>query len=211
MLNEINKNKLQRILNESVSEGYLTQTAADNGISHSLGFLLFKPESKVFLTSEVLAVDLGTGGGLPGIVLSTLTECKSILLDRGKRRNEFLQWAVKELELTRKVSVIEEDAANFAHSHYRNKASLVTARSFAAPGITAECATPLLIPGGYLVVSEPPNSSDRWPVDGLNKLGLKKGDRWEHNSASFQSLITKEVTEGKFPRKFSRIEKSPLF
>ena len=98
MLNEITKNKLQRILNEAVSEGYLTQTAADNGISHSLGFLLFKPEAKTFLTSEVLAVDLGTGGGLPGVVLSTLTECRGILLDRGKRRNEFLQWAVKELE-----------------------------------------------------------------------------------------------------------------
>ena len=211
LLNEITENKLQKILNEAALEGYLTQSAADNGISHSLGFLLFKTETKTFLSSETLAVDLGTGGGLPGIVLSALTECKWFLLDRKKRRSEFLQWAVKELELTRKVTVIEEDAANFAHSNYRHKASLVTARSFAVPGVTAECAAPLLISGGYLVVSEPPHSVDRWPVSGLDKLGLKKDAHWEHNSASFQSLILNDVIEGKFPRKFSSIEKSPLF
>ena len=163
------------------------------------------------MTPETLAVDLGTGGGLPGIVLSALTECKWFLLDRKKRRSEFLQWAVKELELTRKVTVIEEDAANFAHSNYRHKASLVTARSFAVPGVTAECAAPLLISGGYLVVSEPPHSVDRWPVSGLDKLGLTKDAHWEHNSGSFQSLILNDVIEGKFPRKFSSIEKSPLF
>lgn len=79
------------------------------------------------------------------------------------------------------------------------------------PGVTAECAAPLLISGGYLVVSEPPHSVDRWPVSGLDKLGLKKDAHWEHNSASFQSLILNDVIEGKFPRKFSSIEKSPLF
>ena len=211
LLNEVIEKSLQQIFKTSVQEGYLTPTVAANGFSHSRGFLEFKTKFDLFLTPQEIAVDLGTGGGLPGLVLSALTDCKWVFVDRGKRRCEFLKWAVNELNLMSKVIVIEEDAANFAHNGYRNKAKLVTARSFGSPAVTAECAAPLLTPGGYLVVSEPPNDANRWSSEGLDQLGLKKDKRWKYGDATFQSLYLTKTTDSKFPRKFSRIENSPLF
>lgn len=211
LLNEVTEQKLQKILNASLKEGYLTPAVAVNGLSHSQGFLKFTEEFDSILNENETAVDLGTGGGLPGLVLSSLTNCKWIFVDRGKRRCEFLKWAINELDLMAKVTVIEEDAANFAHSDYRGKIKLVTARSFASPGITAECAAPLLSFGGYLVVSEPPNNENRWPSSGLDKLGLKKDVSWQYKDASFQALSLVTPPDNRFPRRFSRIENSPLF
>ena len=211
MLNEVTEQILQKILKTAVEEGYLTPSVGANGLLHSRGFLEFKDELESFLTPQEIAVDLGTGGGLPGLVLSILTNCQWIFVDRGKRRCQFLKWAVNELNLMEKVTVIEEDAANFGHSIYRNKIKLVTARGFASPAITAECSAPLLMLGGYLVVSEPPNNENRWPSSGLDQLGLKKDRRWQYESATFQSLYVMNSSDDKFPRKFSRIENSPLF
>ena len=60
---------------------------------------------------------------------------------------------------------------------------VVTARSFAAPAVTARWAGELLSTGGVLVVSEPPQpTEERWPVAvlvaaGLIDLGLLSGIR----------------------------------
>ena len=49
----------------------------------------------------------------------------------------------------------------------------MTARSFAAPPITAHWAGVLLRTGGRLVVSEPPlDDADRWPPQLLASAGL---------------------------------------
>ena len=93
LLDEVTEHKLQKILKTSVKEGYLTPLVAVNGLLHSQGFLKFKTEFDSILTSQETAVDLGTGGGLPGLVLSSLTNCKWVFVDRGKRRCEFLKWA----------------------------------------------------------------------------------------------------------------------
>ena len=56
----------------------------------------------------------------------------------------------------------------------RGTFDLVTARSFAPPAATAECAAPMLKQGGALVVSEPPDAlgASRWPDVALATLGL---------------------------------------
>ena len=68
---------LQKVLDLAVSEGFLTFNASKTGIEHSKGFL-FSEDNSSFLKSfknKDLAVDLGTGGGLPGLVLSIFTDC----------------------------------------------------------------------------------------------------------------------------------------
>ena len=50
---------------------------------------------------------------------------------------------------------------------------LVTARGFGAPALTAEIASGLVEPGGWLVVSEPPEEdAARWPAAGLGAMGF---------------------------------------
>ena len=65
-------------------------------------------------------------------------------------------------------------AEDVAHEpDLREAADLVTARSFAAPAITAEIATGLVAPGGWVIVSEPPGSDpDRWPEADLAGFGF---------------------------------------
>jgi hypothetical protein len=109
----------------------------------------------------VRALDLGSGGGLPGLVLvSAWPTTDWCLLDANQRRTEFLQEAVDELGLAGRVTVRRGRAEDLAHDpSLRGTFDLVVARSFGKPAVTAECAAGFLAVGGSLVVSEPPASS----------------------------------------------------
>ena len=74
-------------------------------------YYLFSKENSYFVETfkrKDLAIDLGTGGGIPGLVLATFTDCCWLLVDRSKRRCAFLKRAVFELDLNQRVNVVEE-------------------------------------------------------------------------------------------------------
>ena len=52
--------------------------------------------------------------------------------------------------------------------------ALIVSRSFAAPAVTAEVGGAFVRLGGVLAVSEPGDrdADDRWPAEGLERLGL---------------------------------------
>ena len=209
---------LQKILDLAVNEGFLTANASREGIEHSKGFL-FSEENSSFLKSlknEDLAIDLGTGGGLPGLVLSTFTNCFWLLTDRGERRCDFLKKAVFELGLDARVEVVKCSVEELSRGKYREKEKLVTARSFGPPAITAECATPFLREDGLFIVSEPPSDNsiendNRWPPDGLNTLGLKQKEQWHTGSAGYRAFCLDGKCPKIYPRRFNRMVKSPVF
>lgn len=125
--------------------------------------------------SGPLGVDLGSGAGLPGLVLAlALPHSTWVLVEAMERRAGPLLDAVHHLDLADRVTVWRGRAEEFAREPgRRGAADLVTARGFASPGATAECAAPLLRPGGLLAVSEPPESDgSRWPRRGLAEFGL---------------------------------------
>ncbi len=121
-----------------------------------------------------LAIDLGSGGGLPALVLAVLWPASEwLLIDSNGRKAGWLQDAVRRLGVSSRVDVRCERAELTGRSHYRNAAELVTARGFGPPASTAECAAPLLREGGHLLVTDPPGGQgDRWPAEGLAELGL---------------------------------------
>ena len=209
---------LQKILDLAVNEGFLTANASREGIEHSKGFL-FSEENSSFLKSlknEDLAIDLGTGGGLPGLVLSTFTNCFWLLTDRGERRCDFLKKAVFELGLDARVEVVKCSVEELSRGKYREKVKLVTARRFGPPAITAECATPFLREDGLFIVSEPPSDNsiendNRWPPDGLNTLGLKQKEQWHTGSAGYRAFCLDGKCPKIYPRRFNRMVKSPVF
>ena len=207
---------LGEILDAAVDEGFLTRTAASDGIEHSEGFLGFGPEDfAVLLGVNDLAIDLGTGGGLPGLVLATQTDNRWLLVDRGTRRCRFLRWAVGILEISDRVEIMESSVEELARTGYRGRAMLVTARSFGAPAKTAECAAPLLRTRGILVVSEPPQTaserSERWPAEGLNKLGLSDVGHWHTGSHGYRAFVCDRTCPPDFPRRMPKIVADPLF
>jgi 16S rRNA (guanine527-N7)-methyltransferase len=158
------------------------------------------------------AVDLGSGGGVPGLPLALAWPASSwVLLDGSTRRAEFLAAAVARLDLADRISVRAERAEVAGRSDLRGMADLVVARSFGPPAVTAECAAPLLAVGGALLVAEPPGGSPtRWSEPGLAELGLSRGPSASEPTA-YQVLWQSASCPGRFPRRVGIPEKRPLF
>ncbi|MEQ1874126.1 MAG: RsmG family class I SAM-dependent methyltransferase [Ilumatobacteraceae bacterium] len=116
--------------------------------------------------------DLGSGGGLPGLVIAVRRpELAITLVERRRSRADLLQRAVRSLRLDH-TDVFSGDVRELAETQPRSF-DVVTARSFAAPEITARWAGILLVSGGMLVVSEPPQpTAERWPEPVLGAAGL---------------------------------------
>jgi 16S rRNA (guanine527-N7)-methyltransferase len=123
------------------------------------------------------ALDLGSGGGVPGLLLAAhYGEVAWVLLDVHRRRTSFLARAVAELGWGGRVTVVRAAAEGAAHDPaHRERYSVVTSRSFGPPATTAECAVGFLHAGGRLAVAEPPEGdrAGRWPPDELAALGLE--------------------------------------
>ncbi|MEI8238357.1 MAG: RsmG family class I SAM-dependent methyltransferase [Actinomycetota bacterium] len=133
--------------------------------------------------SALRVIDLGSGGGLPALVIAVRRPDLLItLVERRATRADLLSRAVASLALEQHVSVFVGDVRDFAETS-ASQADVVTARSFAAPQITAKWAGVLLASGGVLIVSEPPvDDPERWPsavldAAGLVDLGRRRGVR----------------------------------
>ena len=128
--------------------------------------------------SGALVIDLGSGGGVPGLVVAEARpDLRLVLLDAMEKRTALLEDAVVAMGVSDRVRVVTGRAEVLGRDDgLRGDAAAVTARSFGPPAATAECAAPLLAVGGLLVVSEPPDAADRWPTDPLAALGLDPSD-----------------------------------
>ena len=122
-------------------------------------------------------VDLGSGGGLPGLVLArSWPDATVVLLDARRRAGAFLQDAVERLGLAERVEVVVARAEDAARDpNRRGHSDLVVARAFGRPAVTAECAVGFLRAGGRLAVSEPPGAdpATRWPTPELEFEGWR--------------------------------------
>ena len=162
-------------------------------------------------------LDLGSGGGLPGLVVaSAWPDARLVLLEAQGRRATFLGWAVKELGLGGHVSVRHVRAEEFGRDPAgRGCFDAVLVRSFGPPAVVAECAAPLLKTGGWLVVSEPPDQAQddamrRWPAGALGQLGLRPAERI-HEEFEYRVLRQEEACPERFPRRNGVPAKRPLF
>jgi 16S rRNA (guanine527-N7)-methyltransferase len=160
-------------------------------------------------------LDLGSGGGLPGLVLATgWRNTHAVLLEASERRGAFLVSAVEALGLRDHVDVVVDRAEHAARRDgLRHAFDLVTARSFGPPAVTGECAIGFLRPGGRLLVSEPPDSvrADRWPPDGLAELGLSFVGLTRAEGGTIAVLQSVTACPGRFPRRTGIPAKRPLF
>jgi 16S rRNA (guanine527-N7)-methyltransferase len=174
--------------------------------------------ASAFDGSPERVLDLGSGGGLPGLVLAATCwpETELCLLDAGEQRAAFLRRAVDALAFGGRVTVQRGRAELLARdARLRGSFDGVVARSFGPPAAVAECAVGFLRPGGVLVVSEPPaagDGSDRWAFDdGLALLELARDGVIEAAGARFQRLRAVAPCPDRYPRRDGVPLKRPLF
>ncbi len=160
------------VLRSAQQLGMLGARPIDQAVEHSRGFV------DALAPFEGRLVDLGSGGGLPGLVLAEAFPTSSILLiDRREKRTDFLRRAVRSLGWEH-VEVRCADVDQLVRSVVRGQEppfDAVTARGFGPPAVTLRWSAKLIAPGGRIVISEPP-LGDRWPPELLAELGLR-GER----------------------------------
>lgn len=197
---------LLAVLERSRDLGFLGPGPMSVQVAHAAGFAVGIPDR------PRRWLDLGSGGGVPGLVLAgRWPGATAVLLDSAERRTAFLAEAVAELGWSDRVEVVRLRAEEAGRRpELRAGCDLVVARGFGPPPVTAECAAPLLRVGGRLVVSEPPDAEERWPEDGLALVGLAPAERW-HEPFHYRSFLLTSLCPEAYPRRVGVPGKRPLF
>jgi 16S rRNA (guanine527-N7)-methyltransferase len=153
-------------------------------------------------------LDLGSGGGLPGLVVADMwPESTGVLLDSNGRKTAFLEDAVTACGWQGRIAVMRGRAEVAGRDpEMRGGFDLVVARAFASPSVTSECAAPFLRVGGVLVVSEPP-PSDPDRVQSGSSASDEPLDRSGH---AFQEFSDKSESPPLGPSDPSRWPRGPL-
>ncbi len=130
--------------------------------------LMEKPDSPKFMEKQIFEVrfylpyinkgdivlDLGSGGGFPGIPLAVMREdARFILVDRKKRHIDFLKTVVEKLEI-RNVFLLQTEAENLSRNLKDIKVDVVCARAVSRIKNILSWAEPVLKCGGKVVLGK---------------------------------------------------------
>jgi 16S rRNA (guanine527-N7)-methyltransferase len=204
--------ELQRILEDARDAGFLGPGPVASHLEHAVGFA--EVAEGALGAAPGSFVDLGTGGGVPGLFLaSRWPNARGILVESNGKRSEALRWALVRLGFDGRITVVEERAEVVGRDPAkREQFQLITARSFAPSAPTAEIGSALAEVGGVLVVSEPPEADpDRWPAVNLRQVGLGPAEIRSAAGAHFAVLAKVEPVSEEYPRRVGRPMKRPLW
>jgi 16S rRNA (guanine527-N7)-methyltransferase len=196
-----------RALERSRALGLLGPGPVADHVAHAVAMAGCVPLPRRF-------VDLGSGGGVPGLVLAALwPDAEAVLVDAAHRRITVLVDAVAATGLGDRVAVAEGRAETVARDpEHRGRYDLVVARSFGPPAATAECAVGFLEPGGRLLVSEPPEDDPtRWPTEGLARLGFGPAALQVRAGRRYRVMELQDPAPDTYPRRVGVPEKRPLW
>lgn len=186
-------------------------------IKHFLDSLLLHKSS--LIKNESKLIDIGTGGGFPGIPLKLLDESLEVtLLDSLNKRIKFLNCVVEDLNLN-KVYSIHARAEEYARDKdYREQYDIATSRAVADMRTLVEYCLAYVKPGGYFIAMKGPNFKEE--VESAKNAIDIMGGRLENiityslpEAYGDRSLIIiKKIkrTPGKYPRGQGKPRSNPL-
>ena len=202
--------ELHAVLGAARDLGFLGPGPVERHIEHGQGFVAVADAALDHEPGNWC--DLGSGGGVPGLVLAlSWPGSTGVLVESSQRRAGFLREALARLDLETRILVREDRAEVLGQALERRESFvLTTARGFATPAATAEIASGLVAVGGVLIVSEPPEAlPNRWPAHELAKLGFAPVVRTSAQDAHFAVLRKARAAPPSVPRRVGRPTKRP--
>ena len=167
-----------------------------------------------------LVVDMGTGGGFPGIPLAvTNPDKKFILADSLNKRLKVIDQVAEELGISN-IELIHMRAEDMGHNvKYREKIDVCVSRAVASLDILSEWCLPLVKKGGYFIPYKGENAEDEI-ASAETAIKVLGGDiekienpSQDKNAISGHRLIFIKKynnTPKRFPRKPGIAKKSPI-
>ena len=136
-------------------------------------------ESLKFLPEVKNIIDVGSGGGLPGVVWAVMRpELQITLIDSVNKKCEAMQEIINSLEINN-INIFCARSEDFAKIH-REKFDLACARAVASAGVTAELLAPLVKISGKIITfkgekvhDELNEVNNKWHKIGLSEPEIK--------------------------------------
>lgn len=166
-------------------------------------------------------IDVGTGAGLPGIILAICKENIQVtLLDALQKRIIFLNDVIQKLNLTNTNAIharAEEAAQN---NEYREQYDVVVSRAVASLNVLIELTAPYAKINGLCTYMKADKTEQEInnSKKAIQELSLKYIDTISYTLKLNEEKIThtlikykkQDTTKSKYPRQFAKIKKSPL-
>ena len=165
---------------------------------------------------EAKLIDIGTGGGIPGIPLAILrNDLKITLLDSELNKIRFCEDVCNHLALD--ITSISARAEEIAHNtQYRAQFDCAVSRAMAAGNILTELAVPFLKKGGKMIAMKGRSYSaeqERFHT-AAEQIGAEKPVEIQYDlEGETKHLIViekRQDTPTIYPRRFAKIKRSPL-
>ena len=162
-------------------------------------------------------IDIGTGGGVPGLVLATVRpDLEFTLTDSASKKTKWVEEMVALLELENVTVVTRRLELLGREEGFRESFEVVTAKALAALNVLSEFAVPLLKVGGRLVAYKGPALADEIREAGfaLQELGARVHRCHGFQVGAKQTTVCEiekvRPTAEKYPRRDGVPQKKPL-
>ena len=105
-----------------------------------------------FIPPESTLLDIGSGGGFPGLPLKVIMPSLSVtLIDASRKKVNFLKHVIRTLQL-KNIEALHIRAEKLAQNHqYRNRYQIVTSRALSSLNLFCSLAMPLLAEEGMMI------------------------------------------------------------
>jgi 16S rRNA (guanine527-N7)-methyltransferase len=145
-------------------------------------------------------IDVGSGGGAPGIPLAVEFPHREVtLLEANRRKCVFLERWARELPNVRVV-------CGRAEEQPVDRWGVAVAKALASPPVAAELCLPLVAPEGAAILFVGPTAD----ADRVAEVGRKLGAERDPSLPGFLVLVKLAATPPGFPRRPGLAKKRPL-
>lgn len=188
------------------------QDMAVKHFADSLSILPYLPQD-----TGLSVIDVGTGGGFPGIpLLIARPDLHLTLLDGTKKKLDFLQEALIQLGLSARVCHARAEEAG-RDPAMREQFSVCVSRAVAGLSVLSEYCLPLVAPGGIFIAMKGANAQAEIVAarHAIPRLGgsVMQAETFQLGADLTRiPIIVKKIsqTPTKYPRASSQIAKKPL-